>query len=60
MNNDIINIFEQKKLLARAMENPSIYRDSKTKEIYYDFSDLVAEINEAKTEGKDSASTTLL
>ena len=60
MNNDIINIFEQKKLLARAMENPSIYRNSKTKEIYYDFSDLVAEINEAKTEGKDSASTTLL
>lgn len=60
MNNDIINIFERKKLLARAMENPSIYRNSKTKEIYYDFSDLVAEINEAKTEGKDSASTTLL
>lgn len=60
MNNDIINIFEQKKLLARAMESPSIYRNSKTKEIYYDFSDLVAEINEAKTEGKDSASTTLL
>ena len=61
MNNDIINIFEQEKLLARAMESPSIYRNSKTKEIFCDFSDLVAEINEARTEqGKDCASTTLL
>lgn len=37
MNNDIIEVFEKEKLLARAMEDPSLYRNSRTTEIFYDF-----------------------
>ena len=60
MKDSVKNLFEEGKILARAMEDPSIYRQSKTNKFYYDFSGVIAEIDEAKTGGKDSASTTLL
>ena len=60
MRDNVKDLFEQGKILARAMEDPSIYRQSKNNKFYYDFSGVVAEIDEAKTKGKDSASTTLL
>lgn len=60
MKDNVINLFEQGKILARAMEDPSIYRQSKTNKFYCDFSGVIAEIDEAEIKGKDSASTTLL
>ena len=60
MKDKVINLFEQGKILARAMENPNITRISKTNSFYYDFSDVIAEFDEARTKGKDCASTTLI
>ena len=60
MSDNIINLFKQGKILARAMENPIIYRQYETNKFYLDFSGMAAEVNEAKTKGKDCASTTLL
>lgn len=60
MNEDVISLFEQGKILARAMETPSIYRNSKTNDISYDFSVWADEYESAKQEGLWSLSTTLL
>lgn len=60
MKDKVINLFEQGKILARAMEDPSIYRQSSTNQFYCDCSGIVSEIYEARTKGKDCASTTLL
>ena len=60
MDKEIINLFEQGKILARAMETPSIYRNSGTKDISYDFSVWADEYEIAKKEGLSSLSTTLL
>lgn len=60
MNKDVQSLFEQGKILARAMETPSIYRNSKTKDISYDFSVWADEYESAKQEGLWSISTTLL
>lgn len=60
MNKDVQSLFEQGKILARAMETPCIYRNSKTKDISYDFSVWADEYESAKQEGLWSLSTTLL
>lgn len=60
MKDKVINLFEQGKILARAMEDSSIYRQSSTNQFYCDCSGMVLEIDEARTKGKDCASTTLL
>ncbi len=60
MNDDVINLFNQGKLLARAMEYPSIHRNYGTKDVSYDFSIWADECEEAKKEGLKSLSTTLL
>lgn len=60
MNKDVTNLFKQGKILARAMETPSIYRNSVTKDISYDFSVWADEYEIAKQEGLGSLSTTLL
>ena len=60
MNEDVINLFKQGKLLARAMESPNIHRNYKTKDFSYDFSIWADEYEEAKLEGLGSLSTTLL
>lgn len=60
MKEDIIKLFEQGKLLARAMESPSICRNPETKVFSYDFSVWANEYEEAKEEGLGSLSTTLL
>lgn len=60
MIEDVISLFKQGKILARAMETPSIYRNSKTKDISYDFSVWADEYESAKQEGLWSLSTTML
>lgn len=60
MNKDVTNLFRQGKILARAMEAPSIYRNSATKDISYNFSVWADEYEIAKQEGLGSLSTTLL
>lgn len=57
---NILDLFNQGKLLTRAMEPASLYRDSRTGKIYYDFSGVGAEINEAKNKGKEATSTSLI
>lgn len=60
MDIDVMKLFKDDRALARAMEDPSLYRQSSTNKVYYDFSDILSEMNEARTKGKDAASTTLL
>lgn len=60
MKNNVISLFEQGKILARAMENPSFHRNYKTGGFDYDFSVWADEYEEAKKEGLGSLSTTLL
>ena len=60
MNNNVIELFEQGKILARAMGVPSIYRNYEIGGFSYDFSVWADEYEEAKREGLGSLSTTLL
>lgn len=58
MDNGVVKIFEQGKILARAMDNPS-YRKNNN-ELSYDFSTWASEFELAKSEGLMSVSSTLI
>lgn len=58
--NNIMNLFEKGELLARGMEPAILNKDYRTGKIYYDYSGVSGELNEAKANGKDTASTSLL
>lgn len=60
MEDEVVNLFEQGKILARAMENPSLHRNYETEGFSYDFSIWANEYEEAEREGLGSLSTTLL
>lgn len=60
MSYDIINLFNQGKVLARAMEDPNLHRNHETGQFFYDYSIWANEYEEAKLEGLGSLSTTLL
>ena len=60
MKDDVVNLFKKGKILARAMDNPSYYRNYETKGLSYDFSVWANEYELAKQEGLYSLSTTLL
>lgn len=60
MKDDIISLFKQGKLLARAMENPSYTKNYETGKYDLDFSVWATEYEIAKQEGLISLSTTLL
>lgn len=58
--NNIISLFKKGELLARGMESSNLNREYRTGKIYYDYSGVSGEINEAMVNGKDTASTSLL
>jgi hypothetical protein len=60
MHNKIVELFQQGKILARAMDNPRINRKYGSDSFSYDFSVWAAEYDIAKCEGLMSLSTTLL
>lgn len=60
MEDNVKNLFKQGKILARAMEDPSLHKNYETGEFSYDFSIWADEYEEAKQEGLGSVSTTLL
>lgn len=60
MEENVQQLFEKGKLLARAMENPNLQKDFYTNEFSYDFSVWANEYEIAKQEGLGSLSTTLL
>ncbi len=57
---EINNLYEQGKLLVRAMDNPSLTKEFYTGEFSYDFSTWANEYEIAKNEGLTSLSTTLI
>jgi len=59
-NDNTIELFEQGKILARAMDAPGLARDLNTNELSYDFSIWAQECEYAKGEGLEGLSTTLL
>lgn len=60
MNDVVSNLFKEGKLLARAMEQPSLCKNYETSKLSYDFSIWADEYEIAKQEGLGSLSTTLL
>lgn len=60
MSDSVLNLFKQGKILARAMDNPSLHRNYERNDFSYDFSIWANEYEEAKREGLGSISSTLL
>lgn len=60
MDDNVLNLFKQGKILARAMDNPSLHRNYEKNDFSYDFSIWANEYEMAKSEGLGSISSTLL